>query len=928
MKLTIYPHAVVRIPKISFEKDLQSSWNELKDMIADASPEFYSIIENLDYSDLAEAPTRIRQTIWKYFNRARFRATPFGVFSSTGSIALEDHKTIMPIRYQGQFVHEFIDWSVIEKIAISEALNASSFTSNSTYYVVGHEIRYLRKLGEEFEIASIAYEALILDILTFTTTEKCYSLLFSFIKTKLFNPDEIDGLLHDLLEQQLLLSSMNANIIGADFLHRFSNQSTSDNPKYKIAESILAAHHCDIQIFRHLPEAAVLLNKLSLSSVPEDLKAFAERFFAKFEQANIPLMMALDPEIGVGYSFTEQQAGTADDQIAKLRHIESTGQQAQARGTQWFLNTFGETVFKKPIPLEKLIQDDGATNQVANSLSAICTIADGMVWLQYLGGATANALLGRFTPAIKDIKNICEEITDIEKQSNPDVIFFDIGYLNEIKVDNINRREQIYDVQLNILNYDHNDSSLPISDIFMCVKNGKAILYSKSLNKRLIPRMASAYNYKRSTLPLFRMLCDLMYQDVQGDLMFRPGSIYPGQDHYPRVFYKNIVVSPASWRLEWKKIRTAPTELLKAEIKQRVIPRYVRTGFADQTLLYDTLNPEDLYQLADSIRNRGALLLAECPLPGKNIVQDQLKNNYLAEFIISLVHNTAIVVPFAPAIDNGNEYKLWVRPGKEWLYFEIYLSHFRSDEILINRIIPFIKRNKTKITSWFFIRYDEGGEHIRLRLKINIPEDSTYLIDHLSLALDIEFRAGIVSDIKICTYKKEIHRYGIENMEKVEKHFWIDSEFVSEIIPEQLSNNEKYSHCLQMLLLFHKKAIMDLTDFESMVEKIVASLSVEHNLNPEKYRVMNSMYSLLQIPDEKINHHKVSNAYNSLIESFFRTVVHCKKESQKILLADLMHMHINRLFTSDQRSHELVIFYFLQKELKKHKYRAQIMVKN
>ena len=34
------------------------------------------------------------------------------------------------------------------------------------------------------------------------------------------------------------------------------------------------------------------------------------------------------------------------------------------------------------------------------------------------------------------------------------------------------------------------------------------------------------------------------------------------------------------------------------------------------------------------------------------------------------------------------------------------------------------------------------------------------------------------------------------------------------------------------------------------------------------------------------------------------------------LLTDLFHMHVNRLFSSDQRMHELVIYHFLARMMK------------
>jgi len=33
--------------------------------------------------------------------------------------------------------------------------------------------------------------------------------------------------------------------------------------------------------------------------------------------------------------------------------------------------------------------------------------------------------------------------------------------------------------------------------------------------------------------------------------------------------------------------------------------------------------------------------------------------------------------------------------------------------------------------------------------------------------------------------------------------------------------------------------------------------------------------------------------------------------------SDLMHMHVNRLFNKDQRTHEMVMYYFLVKEIQR-----------
>lgn len=45
----------------------------------------------------------------------------------------------------------------------------------------------------------------------------------------------------------------------------------------------------------------------------------------------------------------------------------------------------------------------------------------------------------------------------------------------------------------------------------------------------------------------------------------------------------------------------------------------------------------------------------------------------------------------------------------------------------------------------------------------------------------------------------------------------------------------------------------------------------------------------------------------SLIEALQKRFLHERKQ----LLADLLHMHVNRLFAENQRAHEMLLYYFL-----------------
>lgn len=81
MKIRPMATALCRTPAFALQAELFSVWEELKSTIRYASPDFYALIADKAPEDWEGLNDKVRFTLWKYFNRSRCRATPFGAFA-------------------------------------------------------------------------------------------------------------------------------------------------------------------------------------------------------------------------------------------------------------------------------------------------------------------------------------------------------------------------------------------------------------------------------------------------------------------------------------------------------------------------------------------------------------------------------------------------------------------------------------------------------------------------------------------------------------------------------------------------------------------------------------------------------------------------------------------------------------------------------
>ncbi|MCZ4225393.1 lantibiotic dehydratase [Pedobacter rhodius] len=924
MKVNIHRDLIFRTPRFSYQSELADCWEELKKAISISSEAFYQTIKEVKAEELTTLNPKVLFTVWKYYNRAKFRSTPYGTFAGFSMLkdALSTASSQIVLE-EKQLVHQFIDWPYKNNLNFSlpELLQNNCFLfANSSYYFTTTSIRYIACTDGLFELAEIDKDEFVIRILKACLKPIRVNELIKNLDVSVEVQADVLSLLEDMLSLQLLLSDVDPNIIGEDYFDRIHVNPVEGTPKYLIAERNTISGGLDEKMFYAVPGLINLMQHILPVDGRDALKQFVNKFKKKFEQKEVPLSMALDPEMGIGYDELEQ-AGQGDEFINQFfGKQDKKSDDLNDKLKQNFKKLIHPKSFRfnETIKLDKLgLPLADKPTVLPNSFSMLLSVSDDLICVDQTGGSTANALSGRFTMANDKVYQHCKKIGQIEQAANPDILFFDVAYMVETNVDNINRRKLVYDNQLSILNFDTSENPLTLDDIMLSVQGNEVVLRSKKLNKRVVPRMASAYNYARSDLSVFRLLCDLQHQNIQTNLTLFLESLYPELPYYPRLQYQNIVLSQQRWLVKKADVSSLNLTDLRNYLNKLGVSANFKAGLSDQTLCFDKNIDLDLNAFLQYMLKQDKVYLEEVLIPEKSVVVDEKGNPYLAQFILNIYHQEKIYNGFSqPALDETSV-KQFFPPGKEWLYFEIYCHQQRSDTLLSGPIAQFLDTYSNQIKSWFFIRYNENGYHLRFRLLLNDEKDGQILTAAFSAHLEEDLAAGLVSDLQLRTYRRETQRYGNDLIEEVEKHFSADSRFVLSLFETHPDALSKYKYCSDLIDKIQQEALFEDKVFADVIRMMSDSFNEEHHLDASDFKKINAQYQVYRKSAYLDLNQDQLYAFNSFANSFINILKTCKPDKKIQLFSDLLHMHVNRLFNKDQRTHEMVIYYFLLKDVQR-----------
>lgn len=261
--------------------------------------------------------------------------------------------------------------------------------------------------------------------------------------------------------------------------------------------------------------------------------------------------------------------------------------------------------------------------------------------------------------------------------------------------------------------------------------------------------------------------------------------------------------------------------------------------------------------------------------------------------------------------------------GSKWLYFKIYTGVKTADIILLEKLYPVILKLKEEqqILKWFFIRYKDTDDHLRIRFLLSNPSNLAEVIDTIHPLLNALLEQNSVWKIQTDTYQREIERYGEKTIEDSETLFWHDSEMILQYLVLK-SNFEKE----ETQLLFSFLAIdqflncfsISNSDKLLLMDELQSSFKNEFNADKVLKKEMDKQYrELFPEMQELLSRTAIDNSpelFGMIQEKSNQTsttIISIKDRLQIPLPSFLMshiHMMVNRQYSSKQKMYELLIY--------------------
>lgn len=995
MNYRFFPSLVLRTPLYGFRQFAETDYPALlksgvfKKSLFLSSEAFFEELSKKDF-DYLLLNEKQRHTVRKYVNRAAFRATPFGMFAAVSLTSWSPSSDARIVLEPQPLLYLKPDFSILSGISntvLTRDQDVKLFPNQSIFFAK-NDIRYIRRdfsLQEtRFSMVAAPRNSLLHTVLRLARNGISKNELFGAIARKIeATEEEIRGYIMELEAEQLLVHSGAPSITGNDYAQellpyvekitpllqkRLNKLMDSRKPAlsflratarrlsaytfeaqrpkscfYCVAERPVKEGGLPMKFQQQVKEGLRCLQQLSTYTPSADLEHFRKAFLAQYEREEVPLLEALDPQLGIGYGSFGEMGNQVLISSLGLNPVKSSAPASTSTSSpnlaallvnEWMQQRKLTGIGEVEITPEHLRATSRPQSAVAlpPTIYVMFRVVNGQVIIESAGGASALQMTGRFS-VVPAIEKFTAELAKHEQKTNPDVAFAEIAHFCNIHAANINRRAHLRQYEIPVLTR----STLPqsrqiaLSDLMVSVVNDRVVLRSVSLRKPVVPRLGSAYNYTRNSLPVFRFLCDIQSQQLHTHLSLSLSAAVPGLKFYPRVRYRSCIVHEAEWHLYEEDLAplssAVPTHAaavfreLAAEIH---LPRYVALTIHDNFIVYDLHTDADIIALLREIRLMPKVVLKEFTMPHETLIRTregvELMGQYIAALYLDEPAYGKLTLP------ESKKTATTPRDTANWLYFKIYCHPLSAENILLQHLLPIVEKglNKGTIQQWFWLRYNDPDHHLRIRVKAERHHHGK-LFEALNQCLNKLFQAKTVHRFQTDVYKRELERYSAPLIGYVEALFHCSSNIVVQYLQtaavesygEEDTVVEGVAFMNRLLEYFGVSGESEAAFCKNSFEQFYQEHGSVKGFKTEAEKLYKTLEPGLE---EALLRNKTALDYTRVRDNVRFLLVKLAgtpKDGPTLesLAADIIHMHMNRLFSNNQRYYEMLVYFMLYRHL-------------
>ena len=976
--LVVDPFLLVRAPAYSYENFNELYLREVlhhdffKAAIFLASQSLYCELRKKGFNyDELEAGARL--TLWKYLNRMCFRPLPYGFFSSFSAAAWTDDRNNglclsgeeeLIIRPDCQVIKDYL-----QTLPLNDFHDLKYYTNNSIYQS-SKQLRFISQAysaQNKFAIVQVKLVPGLNKLLKFISQGRTKQEVINFLAVQYGDDLPLEEYFESLLTGQVVVSALAPNVTGPGFsqrclrlLERYRDIDLNNFRTFRLkikapAQDWLALNrHIDLMA-HHMTSSYSLYQRNIIGGLPSSVKGrliglianmdklcaarpvgtmgrFLDAFIQKYDQQEVPLMLVLDPGSGIGYENLAAAFNAQNDNFINDLYINDKEDNRANWGAveklifkKWNnLNSSGTD--KIVISTEDLAQLPASAHLLPPGLFVLFKHMDQELWIDAIGGVSGIELSARFGEEGNEVAAALKLICKHETELNNGFVFAEIAFSPNDRSANINQRAHYYDYEIPVLTNctRPEEFTIRLSDLVISVRDQQVLLRSVKLNRFIIPRLSSAYNYKLSAIPVFRFLCDLQFQGLQSNLSCSLQDMFPGMDYYPRLQVEDAVVSPATWVLNKEQIGNIAAG--DGSMEELNIPQYFSLLEGDNYLVFNRLSSIDRSVFRKCIKNKSTATLTEYTFALQPDLKDTDKQHFASQYVACILNrDKSYHLPSMPALAKKKDYlkvKRSFMPGQEWLYVKLYAHYSLTDEILLNFVLPITRKYKKENPAfkWFFIRYRDSAHHLRLRFYTGLKSPHNLLSDLVS-KLESWAAEGKVTDVVLDTYQRELEKYSVSLISEAESFFYRDSEFILSIFTgKELDTSFKLSFAVNSSLHMIRCFIPDIIKRNNFLTEAQRTVSAEFSRDKEVLHKMDSKYRKFRqelIKNQQfLELRKGTLAWTNFevtLQNLISKMEHWEESARYNLLINLVHMHINRIFENTPREYEFLIYHFMKK---------------